>query len=246
MSPHKAPFGSLQCVEALPVKVIFDFLEYVMGQLQTAGVKKILIKNHPENYAPAFSAVLSTCLINLGFHVESELGMYLNVSGLFENNLNTWQSRKLRQSSHHGLVFRKLKLNEAEHIHSFILACRQERNYNLSIDLDTLLKTCEVFPDRFYLFSVYDNEKLCAASISIDVGNRILYNFISAHPRDYDSMSPVVILMKGMYNFCLDANFKQLDLGTSALFGKPNFSLLDFKMGLGGIPASKFTFSKDL
>lgn len=248
MSPIKAPFGSLQCTDELPIKVIYDFLEYVINVLATNGAKKIIIKNPPGNYSPELSAVLSTCFANLGFQIKSEINTHLTTDGMFEKKINTWQSRKLRQCKDAGFNFQELTMNENEidRIYAFIFKCRNERDYKLSIDLSTLLKTCQVFPNRYYLFSVEDKGNLCAASVSINVGNNILYNFISAHPHEYDSLSPVVMLMKGMYEFCQDNKFNQLDLGTSAIDGKPNFSLLDFKLGLGGIPSSKFTFSKEL
>ena len=248
VSPFKAPFGSLQCVDRLPVKVIFDFLVYVINELTKCDIHRISIKSPPENYQPEVSTVLSTCLVNLGFHIQSEIGTFIKIDGVFEKKLNSWQARKLRQCETAGFGFRELTLNENEidRIYTFILKCRNERGYKLSIDLTTLLKTCQEFPTRYHLFSVEEDGELCAASVAINVGNRILYNFISAHPHEYDSMSPVVVLMKGMYRFCVDNNFAQLDLGTSAIEGKPNFSLLDFKIGLGGIPSSKFTFSKVL
>lgn len=248
VSPFKAPFGSLECMEKLPPKVIYDFLEYAIGELTSSGVEKIVIRNPPENYTAELSAVISTCLFNLGFNAQSEVNTYLRIGDLFEKEVNTWQQRKLRKCKEAGLSFQKLEMsqNEINRIYTFILECRNERSYHLSIDLATLQKSCQVFPNRYHLFSVLYNGKLCAASVAVDVGNHILYNFISAHPREFDSMSPVVMLMKGMYEFCQDNNFEQLDLGTSAIDGKPNFSLLNFKLGLGGIPSSKFTFTREL
>jgi lipid II:glycine glycyltransferase (peptidoglycan interpeptide bridge formation enzyme) len=109
-----------------------------------------------------------------------------------------------------------------------------------------LERVVKVFPDRFSLHLVKDNAKLAAAAICIKINNQILYNFYSAHPKEYDSLSPAVILMKSLNGYCYTNKIDLLDLGTSALEGKPNFGLLDFKMRLGALPTAKYTFQKKL
>jgi hypothetical protein len=96
------------------------------------------------------------------------------------------------------------------------------------------------------LFGVYHGQELAAASISIRVSKRIVYNFYSAHPRKFDFLSPVVMLIKGMYGWSQKHHIELIDLGTSTLAGQPNFSLLDFKLRLSGRPATKLTFEKAL
>ena len=105
---------------------------------------------------------------------------------------------------------------------------------------------CDNFPEDFKLFGVYDNNALAAASISIMINKSILYNFYSAHAKQYDALSPVVRLMEGIYEHCQSDKIKIIDLGTSALNGRPNFGLLDFKLNLGASPSEKFTFEKIL
>jgi hypothetical protein len=139
-----------------------------------------------------------------------------------------------------------LDVDALESVYEFILACRTERDYRLSIPWDTLYTTVNTFKDRFPLFVVTHQDDLVAASISINIGNGILYNFHSAHPKSYDHLSPVVMLLKGIHRYCVEHNYRLLDLGTSALEGLPNFSLLDFKLGLGAQPTAKLTFKKEL
>jgi lipid II:glycine glycyltransferase (peptidoglycan interpeptide bridge formation enzyme) len=112
--------------------------------------------------------------------------------------------------------------------------------------LNELKKAFEQFPEHYVLFAVLHEGRLAAASIAIKIKENILYNFYSAHPNDYNHLSPVVMLIEGMYEFCQQNNVNLLDLGTSALEGKPNFSLLDFKLRLGAKPYAKLTFEKNL
>jgi len=54
------------------------------------------------------------------------------------------------------------------------------------------------------------------------------------------------MLMEGIYGWSQKHHVELIDLGTSSLEGQPNFSLLDFKLRLGGNPSSKLTFEKVL
>jgi hypothetical protein len=248
VSPLKASFGSVQCAPSIPRVVLYKFLEYIQSRLKDIGVTTITLKNPPDHYQPAQAVFLNTFLFNVGFQVATaEVGAALPVTTqAFNDGLSTWEKRRMRQATEAGLVFSVSAAEHAEAIYNFIAACRAERGYTLAIDAITFLKTFRTFPDRFFFFSVQDGEKRCAASIAIHVGNGILYNFHSAHPREYDNLSPVVLLLGGMYDFCSQHGFSLLDLGTSAHDDIPNFSLLDFKLGLGAIPSMKLVFTKSL
>ena len=111
---------------------------------------------------------------------------------------------------------------------------------------EALQETVNKFPDRYFLFSVHHRNKVVAASIAILVRKDILYDFYHDHLKAFDHLSPIVLLVDGIYEFCLTNNIRLLDLGTSALENKPNFSLLTFKTRLGGKPTPKFTFEKKL
>lgn len=247
VSPYKASFGSVQFSKDIKPVVLYNFLEYILSRLKEEGIKTLILKNPPDAYQPDGAALLNTFLVNLGFVVEAaEVGSVIDAHKNFSEGLSPWEERKLKQSRKAGLEFKVESPDLLKTIYAFILDCRQERGYLLSIDWDTLESTVKTFPERFHLFSVSLDNEIIAASISINVGNKVLYNFHSAHPHTHDSLSPVVMLIEGMCRFAKTAGFDSLDLGTSALAEGPNFSLLDFKLGLGGRPTMKLTFRKDL
>lgn len=245
LSPVRAPFGSCQCEPGIQPVVLYEFLEFSVSRLRDRGVEEIVFTNPPAAYQPDMIDLLTTFLLNLGFEiVVAEAGAILPVNDSFRDGLSRRESRCLRKAERAGLTFCLIPAQELQAIYTFILACRTERGYELSIDWETLRKTVGSFPDRFLLFGVMHETLLAAASIAINVGNGVLVNFHPAHPRDYDHLSPVVMLLDGMVNYGLGNGYRLLDLGTSAIDGKPNFGLLDFKLGVGGIPTTKFTFRK--
>src|ERR1043166_2609152 len=107
--------------------------------------------------------------------------------------------------------------------------------------LPDLKKAAEQFPEKYLLFAVFHSEKMIAASIAIRVKENILYDFYHDHDPQHDQLSPVVFLVAEMYNFCFRNGVRLLDLGTSAVDGLPNFSLLHFKKYLGCKPTPKLT-----
>jgi hypothetical protein len=245
-SPYKNPFGAFEFSDAFTPKELFEFIKFVEDDLKEKQVNKIQIVAYPQLYNAFRSSLFHTFLINRGFVIsESELSACIEVkpSVLFDS-LSSWEKRKLRQQKKTELKFRKIPLDKLREAYDFILSCRKERSQELSLTIGQLEAVVKTFPESFYLFGIFEGQVMAAASIAIRINKSILYNFYSAHSKQYDLLSPVVGLIEGMYIFCQEENIKLLDLGTSALRGNPNFSLLDFKMHLGAMPTSKFTFTK--
>jgi hypothetical protein len=144
------------------------------------------------------------------------------------------------------MKFKILSMEMLEEVYSFIQSCRHERGMSLSMTVTQLRDTIKNCNDDFFLFGIFQNTKLIAASVSLKVSHRILYDFYHAHAKSVDQLSPVVILLKGMYEFCQQNGFKVLDLGTSTVDHQINFGLLNFKTQIGGQLSMKLTFEKDL
>lgn len=247
-SPSSAPFGSVEFSKKLQPKDRYEFLHQVEADMKNKGVRIVRIKNPPEAYDPASSSLLNVMLFNLGYHVaHAEISAIIAVDEIkYENRISADKLPKLKKGKKENLVFQTVPISRMEEIYEFISACRAERLQSLSMTLADLMKTVHVFPDRFLLFAIYRDQELAAASISIRVTTRILYNFYLAHPRKLNFLSPVVSLMEGIYGWSQQRGIKLIDLGTSSLEGQPNFSLLDFKLRLSGSPSDKFTFEKEL
>lgn len=245
ISPYRAPFGSYQFREDISYTALFEFIEFTLARLHEKGVNEFVVKNPPLAYAPGVMELLTTFQLNLGFEIQqAEAGSILDISGDFREGLNSGELRRIKKAEKEGLKFTVLDMSELESIYTFILACRMERGYTLSIDWETLRKTVEAFPDRYMLFGVRHHDVVAAAAIAYDAGNRVLVNFHPAHPREYDHLSPVVLLLEGMYHYAHEKGYRLLDLGTSAVDGKPNFGLLNFKSRVGARVTSKFTLVK--
>jgi hypothetical protein len=247
-SPLKGTFGSVEFAEELPPRTLFTFLEFAETQLINRGVKKITIKL-PPHLTQDRSALIHVFLFNMNYSVvNAEVGAIVQVhESSFNSQVHAWEKRRLRQAKAGKLRFRELEKNKLKMVYNFILKCRDEKGYNLSMTYHELQATVAAFPERYLIFGVFnDNDELAAASIAIAVNKKLLYNFYSAHDKKYDQLSPAVMLIEGIYDFANENNIGMIDLGTSAIGDKPNFRLLNFKLHLGAEATPKFTFEKNL
>ncbi|MBL7857902.1 MAG: hypothetical protein JNM57_09445 [Cyclobacteriaceae bacterium] len=247
-SPLNSPFGAIECSANVPPIVLFQFVAYFESRLKELDVKRIIIKQAPVAYDQQKSSLVQTFLWNQNYRVTvAEVGAVIAVSdAAFDAKIHAWEKRKLRQAQALGIIFQHISADRLEEVYTFILKCRQEKGYSLSMSLSSLAETIQSFPDHFLLVGAFLQNEMVAASISIRVRKNVLYNFYSSHAVAYDSLSPVVSLVEGLYQYCQGKSIELLDLGTSAQNGQPNFGLLDFKLRLGAEPASKLTFEKEL
>lgn len=247
-SPLKSPYGSVEFSEDISPIILFRFLEFVEARLKVIGVTKITIKDSPADYRRSSSALLHPFLFNLGYTIaDAEVGAIIQVTeSRFDASLDDWEKRKLRHAAEMRLRVLPISLDQLGETYLFILGCRKQKGYSLSMSLSDLKETAAAFAGDFLMHGVFLHEKLAAASIAIRVRRNVLYNFYSAHAAEFDAVSPVVFLMESIYRYCQDNAISLLDLGTSAVGGQPNFGLLDFKLRLGARPTPKLTFEKNL
>jgi hypothetical protein len=246
ISPLKAPFGGVEVQGSGSPLALYHFFEYVEEDLREKGIPKLTLKNPPLAYGEQVTNIVSTVLLNRGYRVsQAEITAIISVEENFIENFHQGQKGKYKQAQE-KFSFRSVPREELETVYRFIAECHREKGYSLSMSLEDLRRTAGKFPDQYLLFGVFQGETFVAASIAIRISDSILYNFYCDHDQQFDSFSPVVFLLAGMGQYCQREQIQFLDLGTSALEGKPNFSLLDFKLRLGGVPSSKFTLEKEL
>lgn len=248
LSPYSAPYGSFELSLAITTSQLFEFIGFWEKKLRNLGVEKIEIKSYPEQYSIHSHNTLTVLLFNYQFNIKNaELGACIKITDSgFMDIIDPWEKRKLKQAVKAGLKFKSIKNSEIDKTYNFIRSCRLERGQGLSMTLKDLKRTFEKLERYFVLFGVYQENKLVAASIAIKVNNKVLYNFYSAHSKLSEKLSPMVLLINGVYSWCGKHRIELLDMGTSALGGKPNFSLIDFKLRLGAAPSMKLTFEKVL
>ncbi|GHN01411.1 hypothetical protein WSM22_29000 [Cytophagales bacterium WSM2-2] len=217
-------------------------------KLREEGVRRIVIKDTPQIYRPQQSAMLTVLLSDLDFKItRNEICSSVNVDKiLWEEKISKDELYHLKRCQREGLEFHQIPLSKLDGVYRFIEQSRHERGMTLSLTLDQMKTTVSSCPNDFLLFGVFQNREMVAAAIAIKVNDRILYDFYYGHSKASNHLSPVVLLLHKQYAFCQANGFGLLDLGTSSLENKTNFSLLNFKTQVGGALSMKLTFQKEL
>ncbi len=246
-SPLRAPFGGIEFHEDVPKEIVYDFIRFVNNSLKDAGARAVVIKSAPGIYSSDIGPV-NVYLMNQGYAVQTaELSSVIEVStSTLREKFHRSERRRFDKAMSAGLTFAQLPIAELQKVYSFIKDCRDNKQFDLSMTFEKLRETVNVFPSRFLLFGVFDGKRLAAASIAIRVSDHVLYEFYHDHHADYDHLSPVVMLVSGVYDYCISDRIKYFDLGTSSVNHQPNFPLLHFKTLLGATTSPKLTFEKIL
>ncbi|NOS90484.1 MAG: GNAT family N-acetyltransferase [Cyclobacteriaceae bacterium] len=245
-SPFKATFGSFELFQNWSEQDLDRWVLFIQSDLQKRGCKTIHIKNYPSAYALETTRLVKKILTSHRYITSEETTSILFITNdTFESKLTVSKRQKLKK----GLMrfsFTHRDFKSMEHIYAFIAEARNAKGYQLSLDWAQMKRTVHALPEHFLLFSVEENEQLAAAAICIRVSETILYTFYYAHAAKYDKLSPVTMLLQGIYQYANEHGIKMIDLGASQADGKLNPSLLHFKKSVGGKSVAKFSFAKSL
>ncbi len=248
-SRRHAPFGSFLFESRLAPEVLRDFIGYCENELRKAGIGELVLVHAPCHYYAEHYSMLHPLLLIKNYRV-----LNAEVSSLFHIGtedyaacLHEWEQRRLRQARAAGLQASCLAIGDLLMVYNFLQDCRHHKGYQLSMSYEEVQQLNLNFPEAIHLFAVHEGDKLVAAALCLAVNPEVLYAFYYDHHSDYDHVSPVVMLMEYIYQWCAEKNFRYLDLGTStAAEGGINYPLLSFKLHLGAKPSPKYTLQKIL
>jgi hypothetical protein len=247
-SPAKAPFGSIEYSPTVKPMRLYLFLEEVESELKRKGIVEVFIKNPPRGYQSERLSMVESFLLNQKYEIaNAEVSALIAVEDQpFSERIRNSERLRLRQGHAAGFSFQQLQSHQLSEVYGFLSDCHRTKGYHISITEKELLKSVTAFPEQYFFFGILHGSVVVAASVCIQLDGNVLYNFITNHEKKYNHLSPPVMLMEGTYEYCRRNRVRLFDLGTSALHGKPNFPLLDFKMHMGAGATSKFSFFKKI
>jgi hypothetical protein len=246
-SPYKSLFGSFELNPRLHQNLVRDFAGYVLNDLKSRQISNVYITHYAQCYGPRKALLVNNALLELGcelylravnHHIETR-------PEPLTERMHTMEQRRLRKCADHGLAFAQEHRESLPEIYAFLTACRAEKDLEPSVALHTLQHYFEAFPQDYLLFAVRKNEELMAATVAVKVSRSILYNFLPASLQAHNRLSPMVMLIDGLYAYCQQHRFEMLDLGISTTTtGKDQDSLIRFKENVGASPSEKCFYRK--
>lgn len=247
-SPYKAPFGSLEFEKGLAPEIVLEFWQFLEAWTKDNRINLILIKSYPAIYHEENNAVVINTLISSGFKIKyAELNQHIEVSSRPYFDLISYSEikriKKCLKNNFRFYISPQDDLKDAYHI---IKLTRDRKQYPTSMSFQQLENVFLKFPEHYLLFTVKDDEKIIALSVSILVNENILYNFYHAHDEAYDQFSPITMVVQEIYNYCQEQKIQILDLGISTDQNVLNKGLFRFKKNLGAKSSLKVTFEKNI
>jgi hypothetical protein len=246
ISMDRAPFGSFIIDQRATENSLLTVVDKVAAWSKSNGVSNLLIRSFPEVYNPEQHALIKGALLKSGFDIQfTDVAQIIPVTDE-PMNLNTHKKRRVRKAVELTFTFSQLPISLLEKSYSLIVESRQTKGYPVTMSLDELTKMFREFPQAYMLFGAFDQKKLIAASVCIEVNSEILYCFYIGDSLSYRTYSPVTFLVQGIYEFGCKSRFKIIDLGLSTDKGILNSGLYNFKKSFGTVDSVKLTFLKQL
>jgi hypothetical protein len=246
ISLDRAPFGGFIADHEVPKNDLLPLLKNILEWSNSKRITNIIIRSFPDPYAPQFSKLIKEALLECGFKIMySDVAQVLHVDN-DEMKLNTHKKRRLRNAVAAGFTFQEIPVTHLDACYSLIVRSRESKGYPVTMTLQELKNIFALFPEEYLLFGVFDKDKLIAASVCIEVNNKIMYCFYIGDDLDYRAYSPVTLLIHGIYRHCRQNGYKLLDLGISTDKGILNKGLYTFKKTFGAVDSQKLTYLREL
>ncbi|MBR9997766.1 MAG: GNAT family N-acetyltransferase [Cyclobacteriaceae bacterium] len=247
-SLYQAPFASVYLKEDIGFGIIGSFVSSMIDFLGERGISKICLKHYPDFYSVSPPDKLITALLFAGFQIkQTDINHALIISEQpFEVSVHAMQRRRILKCASRGYLFQHHENNELEFLFKKIQELRMQKNIPVKITLERLKVLVDRFPDQYHLFSVQDNGRIIAITLMVSVNSTTLYNFLPASDEKYSTSSPMVYLIKNLYEYALSHHYRYIDLGVSSIKNQPQSGLINFKENLGGVPGIKFLLEKTI
>jgi hypothetical protein len=249
ISPIAAPFGSIECRETISPVALGEFVDSLLQKVRLMGCERLRLVNYPHCYAPRHMHRLVYTLAEQGFNIiKNTPTFYLPVhNDSLTKRMHAQERQRLRKSQRAGLNPSRWENPCIPTVVAFIRQSRHQQGYPLTISMDCLSRLLHQFPEQFPVFVVCDGETIAALCVCVRVRHDILYSFLPANQADYQSFSPMVMLIDYLYQYSQHTGVDLLDLGASLdaqQQHKP--SLAQFKQNMGAITCPKLTFEIEL
>ncbi len=248
-SPYRSLFGSYEFNPVLSLNLLRDFVQYSLEELYKRSVVTIKLIHHAQCYYPEKSDKIHQALLTNQFRISLQaINHHIRITDTpLVKRMHLMEKRRLIKCQKSGLRFSIDLPSEMDNIYAFIKKCRMENDLEISIEKEKLKAYLEQFPQNYWLISVRSGEEILAATVAIKVNRKIVYNFLPASLRQYNDLSPMVMLIDGLYQHLSHHQYELLDLGISTLHnGIHQKSLIQFKERMGAEPSWKNSYEINL
>ena len=248
-SPARGTFGSFGYVDGIATGELELLLQGAERCLATLGARELVVVQPPGGHDAARVGETTAMLTRNGYTMlHADINQDLQVDErLLPERMSRGNLKRFRKCMREGWQF--VELPQARHAEAYQLIAdnRRRRGHPITMSHEGLVTMDRLFPGRVHYFALVHEgrpEDMAASAICMRITTDILYVFYWGDAADMQTLSPVVGLAAGIYEYCRHEGIHILDAGISTAQGIPNPGLLHFKQGLGFSESPRATLMK--
>ena len=247
INPARAPYGGFE-TSLDDITSLLLFWQEIEIILKSLDVSTVEIRNWPDAFETENIEFRKNLHEHLGFHLSfNDFSFHQIISDKSGIELLQKSERKRwRKCIKADFMFEKWEQADLNLAYDLLYNFRKQKNIPLNISKEGLIKSFELFPNRYHLFTVKDKREIIGLSVCIEVNSEIFYHFCLSTDPKYNLFSPSVMLYEGIYKYCKTHSYTIFDFGTASIEGKKQEGLYHFKEKLGGIMTLKPSYTKSL
>jgi len=247
-SQPNGPFGGFELDATIDEETFVSFHAFFESELKKIGISKIKIVEPPDIMMNDISYEPLEKLLELNYSiVVSEINHFINLDDVTDaGQIHQMERRNFRKALAKGYKWKLESADALPEVYSFIERCRHQNKLLINITYEDIDKSFRRFPGRYRIFSIRHNGYLAAVTITVEVNENILYNYLPASDKKYSTDSPMVFLLVNLYKYAKSLGYQVLDLGVSSVNGKVQTGLAEFKERMGALFCEKRTLEKKL
>jgi len=243
----KSPFGGFDMNKNVVQADLVNFLTLLIQTFKKAGLQTVFIESFPAIYHPESFSLLRKACFSTGFReTTTNTTLYLPLTHDFKSTVKKNELRYINYAEANNFEFKILDSNNLPIAYQLIFEARKYKDYPVTMTLPQLQETFEYFPEHYFLYGLFDKQRMIATSLCIRINSSILYNFYNGDDLTYRKHSPLIPFFMHLTQHASAKGYEYLDLGVATDQGQINRGLYQFKQNLGGIPSEKPIYRLDL
>ena len=235
-TPITGAFGGVASKKNVPVVALEFLVERIPSMMSSqCSVQSLTFKLPPASF-PDNSPLIANILHRNNWSLTGfDLNYHLTIRPAEEYLAGLGETKRkfIRRLHASGAEFQEAGQVMLETVYRVIERNRSEQGYPMTMSLDAMSALVQRFKYDIRLFAVTLKSRVVASAICIQINPKYLYVFYWGELPEFRKESPVLLLAKGIAEFCFANGFEVMDIGTSSVNSVPNPGLCAFKESLG-------------
>jgi len=241
-SPGRATFGGFW----IEPNKTFKYTEQTVRQLKAYSEVSSQIRItfppsyfHPEVFQEQVSYFTNKCyslITETNFHIVVE----------HRNDVSKGNRKKQRQFCERGGSVSQVEKPDWHSVYKLLVENRLRRGVQLSMPWHIFERGLVDRPDDFTIWGATLGSEFVGGALTVAINSNTLYVLFWGDTLLGRNLSVVASICETLIEFCIDKNYRVLDLGISSIDGLLDENLAKFKINLGAVQTSKTSMTVNL